>query len=95
MLCQPLLTGLLLRRVGSVLVVSYISISNALILTYLADANVQMVGRHVARATAKQAIDAQYSEARKSAIAAHKLMERVRLAYHRFTVHNQQPSGRY
>jgi len=54
-----------------------------------------MVGRHVARATAKQAIDAQYSEARKSAIAAHKLMERVRLAYHRFTVHDQQPSGRY
>jgi len=61
----------------------------------LADANIQMVGRHVARATAKQAIDAQYSEARKSAIAAHKLMERVRLAYHRFTVHDQQPSGRY
>jgi len=41
------------------------------------DANIEMVGRHVARATAIQAISAHYSEARKAAITAHKLMERV------------------
>lgn len=56
--------------------------ANALILTFLADANIQMVGRHVARAAAIQAISAHYSEARKTAITAHKLMERVRLGYH-------------
>lgn len=45
------------------------------------DANLRMVGRHVAGMGALQAINAHYSEARKSAIAAYKLMERVRLVY--------------
>ena len=44
-------------------------------------ANLRMVGRHVAGMSAMQALDAQYPEARKTAIAAYKFMERVRLVY--------------
>ena len=40
-----------------------------------------MIGRHVAGMSAMQAINAQYSEARKTAIAAYKFMKRVRLVY--------------
>ena len=45
------------------------------------DANLRMVGRHVAGMSAMQAINAQYSEARKTVIAVYKFMERVRLVY--------------
>ena len=47
------------------------------------DANLRIVGRHVARTSAMQAINAQYSEARKTAIASYKLMERMRLVARR------------
>ena len=46
------------------------------------DANLGMVGRHVVGMSAMQALNAQYSEARKTAIAAHKFLERMRLVYH-------------